>query len=507
MTLPEAFSDPTDLDALARGLDWADGVGFFFLVIDDIRLRDQALTDVGQRLQSRRIRRLSIDVDGGGLLDQLRQLRPKPEPADVIAVTGIEKQLRDDRPVESPFIRSLNVTRDGFGKVVSGPLLFVIPKFVLRLLSEGAPDFFSTRSGVYAYEGQLAAEPISHDGHSLHGVGIDLPDLERIERIADLEELYAAYSKRRDSPASRDQYLRVALRLTDLLISRGQFARATEVAEEAYSLASEADEGALEPALQLADIALRTRNLVRARQWTEAADRIVKRIGDRETQLRMSRTLGSIASVERRFGEAAEYYRQGLEIAEELKDPHAIARFLLDLGSTEKQMGDVDSALAYLRQAHAVAEGAADARLSAGVLAEEAKALTALGRLLEAEEVLHRSIGVYESLNEVHELIDAYDLLGRLGMAQERPSDAERAFRHSRTLNNASGSIPWKELRSLTGLIQARLAQDDHLEAAKLAREALALIERIRGELPDTETLEMTLRRLLGQLETPPATR
>ena len=233
--LIDLFTDPSDIDALARGLDWTKSIGFFFLVIDDLEVRDQAIEAVAQRLHRRHIRRVTIQANDISLLDRLRQLRPRLDADEVVVVTGFENLLRDAEDDKAPVIRSLNVARDSFGRIVLCPILFVVPRFVIRMLAAGAPDFFSTRSGLYVFGEKTQPKRLRHQLLA-HDRALDLSFIELSERIEDLEGMLFGLGLP-DTPETLQRYFRLAWRLTGLLINRLDLDRATEVATQAYSLA------------------------------------------------------------------------------------------------------------------------------------------------------------------------------------------------------------------------------------------------------------------------------
>ena len=120
---------PTDLDVLARGIDLGNGVAFYFLVVDDVHLRDEAISDLNARLRRRHIRRVRVREQDNNLLDVFRKLQ-QSRPDEVLVITGIENVLQE--ALDAPFIRSLNAARDAFAHVVKGPVLFVLPSFALK---------------------------------------------------------------------------------------------------------------------------------------------------------------------------------------------------------------------------------------------------------------------------------------------------------------------------------------------------------------------------------------
>ena len=95
---------------------------------------------------------------------------------------------------QNAFIANLNVTRDSFPQLLSCPLVLWLPEYAVGKLMNGAPDFFSVRSGVFFFENDLnllqhQVSEISGDYREIDGLFFE----ERQQRLTTLEELLTEY--------------------------------------------------------------------------------------------------------------------------------------------------------------------------------------------------------------------------------------------------------------------------------------------------------------------------
>lgn len=505
MSTSTAISLLSDLDALARGLDWASGAGFYFLVVDNLRLREKAISDVRDRLQKRRMRFLPILSSRHGLLDQLRRITPL-QPAEVLVVTGIESLVRDaSEDATIPFVRNLNATRDAFRLVAPCPILFVVPTFVLAVLATGAPDFFSTRSGVYHYMEKADPEMWRIPQPLVRGSGIDLPSDEIIQRIADVEQMLAMLPVL-ESPNTRHMYFGFAQRLTDLLLSQFDLDRATAVATDAYELAGDAQpEQALQFALRLGQIAALRGDVDGAERYVDVVAAIAARIGGSSSAILALGIRAHADSLRGRFDDAARAYEEALKLSREMADSATCARFEMALGNIRRQQGRAEEAVHHLRRSEKLAETAGERPLLAEIRKDLATSLLQTGRLLEADEAIETSIREFERAGDNVQLSLALTELGDIRTAQVRFAEAEETYQRSLEKVEASRILPSRALQPLLRLIDLKKKQGDAPAAAEMAERALALIDRTRLEIPDATAVENALRSVLNELRGAPA--
>jgi tetratricopeptide (TPR) repeat protein len=481
---PKAGS--SDLEILSRGIDLGKGVAFYYLVVDDALVRDQAIAELASLLRRRRIRRIRIREGDDNLLDLLRQL-PSRRPDEVIVVMGIENVVQDS--AGAPFIRSLNAARDAFAKAVQGPVLFVIPSYVLKLIVAGAPDFFSAQSGTDFYKSSTERwrPQILHQS-----VGRDLPATEGRDITEEAEQLLAQLH----SDKSPEAYLRRSRRLVDLLLSQYHIDRAEEIASEAFRLAKKTDpRQALQFASYLAQIARLRGDMSAARRFADEVGILARHMGDSASELR-ALWLAADSSDPDDPG-IERLYLEALNIADRIADVRSAAQIEMSLANLNLKRGKADLALKWLTRAQVDTEKLGDRPLLAEILSTKAAALVGVGRLAEAEDVVRQSIRVFERIGDTVQLSMGFVELGDVYLAQGLLESAEEAFRRSLDLVQKSAALPTRAIVPLLRLVNIKLQRNDASGAEGLAREALSLIEQFRNELPDSESVERELRKLM----------
>ncbi|WP_018349645.1 AfsR/SARP family transcriptional regulator [Longispora albida] len=223
-----------------------------------------------------------------------------------------------------------------------------------------------------------------------------------------------------------------------------------------------------------------------ARAWREASEltaAAARRIGDVESEARAMLDLGGAHGRARRFGEARECLRRGLELAAGLD----VERFLLDgLGITALSEGEHDEALACLSRSLALHQAIGD-RVAAGITLHNLGDLSVeLGRYAEGVErltaclVLRRENG--DLTGETRTLLSlgrACSALGDTGAGLAYYAEGLRLCRQT-----GSRLHEWNALLArapvLAGLGQADQARAD-LETA------LALCEELGDEAGEAE--------------------
>jgi tetratricopeptide (TPR) repeat protein len=478
----------SDLDVLARGIDLGKGVAFYYLVVDDALVRDQAIAELATLLRRRRIRRTRIQQGDDNLLDLLRRL-PSGRQDDVIVVTGIENVVRDSS--SAPFIRSLNASRDAFGKAVRGPVLFVLPSYALKLIVAGAPDFFSAQSGTDFYKGrtQRMRPEVLHQS-----VGRDLSSTESREITEQSEQLL----EQMHSGKSPEVYLRRSRRLVDLLLSRHQIDRAEGIALQALTLARNSNpRQALQFASYLSQIARLRGDMSEARRFADEVKTLARYLGDSASELRALWLAADSSDPDDPGTE--QLYLEALSLANETADIRSAAQVEMSLANLNLKHGNADLALNWLTRAQVETERLGDRPLLAEILSSKAAALVGVGRLAEAEDAVRQSISEFERLGDTVQLSMGCIELGDVYLAQGQMDRAEEAFRRSLDLVQKSPALPTRAIPPLLRLVDIKLQRNDVPAAEGLAREALLLIERFRNELPDSESVERDLRKLIEE--------
>ncbi|RYD85124.1 MAG: tetratricopeptide repeat protein [Verrucomicrobiaceae bacterium] len=144
--------DTQSIRALARALKRAKGFSLFLVRCDSSTVRDKAIADLRVEVPHLAIRTIRVPIGTRSLLEILKK-EVNPKDREVVNVIGIEDWLsKESNPSRSSIIKNLNASRNYFPDVLKGPLVIWVPDFLLAALIEGAPDFFSVRSGLYGFD-------------------------------------------------------------------------------------------------------------------------------------------------------------------------------------------------------------------------------------------------------------------------------------------------------------------------------------------------------------------
>lgn len=386
-TLDEA----AELSALVRALELAEGFSLIFVCCNQAPQRERLMKEVQSRLPNLNLQFINFRGPIDHLLDSLRERLTTPMP-DAIFVSGLEYSL----PViaeahTAPLIANLNASRNSFPQTLSCPLVFWAPEYVLTAIAQGAPDFFSIRSGVYFF----ASTPAEMAGlvHSLSlnnaNEAANLPLAEKKSRIAALESLLSDYESLPHDQRDYQAELRLHFQLGNLLLLLGAY----EMAMKHY-----------ERSLHLSE-----------------------RLGDRAVLANALLNIGNIQYFRGEYGAALEQYKQSLAIFEEIGDPTGVASLLNQIGVIHQERGEYEAALDQYQQSLAIKEqlsnraGVASSLHNIGIVHQNR------GKIAEALEYHQRSLAIAEELGDrsgiassLHQIGNLYYLRGEYAQALEQ---------------------------------------------------------------------------------------
>lgn len=475
--MPDTEFEAHELHALIRSLELVRGTSFYFVVIEDFSECELVLRRIGESLKTRRIRLIRVRSRTNNLLDTLRSEAPF-ESHEVVIVLGLEHVIRDAADVHNPIIRNLNAARDSFRPVIDVPIVFVVPTHVLAAIASGAPDFFSTRSGVYTIGAEEQAFGI---GVSLSELlsdleGQDLTDTERQRRIEDLRE---SVRQLRHRPTSLAYYL-AAGDAAETLARANEREAAREIALEALAAADDYPHQALRFLDILTRLDLLDDRIESARAWLDRAMLLATDDGDPALLL----SLQELSAILRwRTGDLAgaeEALQRSVAAAERDNNLSALAIGLRNLGIVHLERRDFMSAVDILRRALATAQRVGDHALMADIASTTSRALHRAGFAVEAEELLRQSLATLERIHDPARLALAYGELGQILLSQRRLGEAEAALRRAMNLADHARVAPSHRIPYLFGLSDVAIAQGDDDAALEHLRTARTLVQRGR---------------------------
>lgn len=239
MRKPSPFDLPPDLEgqenALTTALQIVRGFALYFVVSEPSRVRPRLMDAVETRLAGKTIQRITVPPGSVNLLHVLGQGLTDPLP-DIVFVDGLESSVYGAAdPRSHPLLLNLNATRNNLYALLPRPVVLWVPLFVLKAITDAAPDFISVRSGVYPFpldpeERQAMAAAAAALGQTrVLGLGHS----ERDSRIAEMQGLLSEY---RSLPIRERNPLDEALILNQLGVAYttlGNYAEAEPLYNEA----------------------------------------------------------------------------------------------------------------------------------------------------------------------------------------------------------------------------------------------------------------------------------
>lgn len=453
---PTLLDEETELLALARSLQFAEGFKLIFVRCNQAQHRQRLIETLRAKHPRLNIRQLTLDKPITHLLDFLRASPAEPQ-ADAVFVSGIEYSL----PVAAeayatPFVANLNAARNSFPRVVSSPLVLWIPEYVLAAFMLGAPDFFSVRSGVY-YFAATPGETMETANALTAGTSTDADNLslaEKQERVEAIKILLADYEALPAGQRDLNTEKRLHFRLDALLFGLGMYDSARHHSQHLLDTARQTDDLFSEGAA-LNNLG---RVFYQQGQWDEAiamyeqASQIAEKIGNQDGKVASLCNLASIYSQQQRWEEAQRIYEQCIEINRSLGD-RADEGWLLG-----------NLAIIFANQ----------------------------GEYATAEETYRRSVEIAREIGNQAGESTVIINLGVMYEKQGRLSEAENSYRQSLEIARRIG-MRQEEWRALSYLAYLRHVQGDLKGGIELRRQAVEVLKK----MDDARNLTWAQTRLL----------
>lgn len=392
------------------------------------------------------------------LLDELRREFAKKKP-EAVFVYGLESSMpKADTAYKTPFVLNLNAARNSFPLVVDCPVVLCIPDYGIRAIMNGAPDFFSVRSGVFYFENdreyiaKQTSEAISLSQSDFNALSFE----ERRNRIKNLQDLLADHESLPNHERDAEAELQLKDKLAHAYYASGQFADSEKLRLELWNRANE-EKNESEIAFQANELALLYQALGK---YTEAEPLFRKALEIREKGLGEDHTdtatgynnLAGLYNLQARYEEAESLYKKALEI-------------------NKKALGEDHTSIAF----------------GYNNLAELYRSL---GRYEEAESLYKKSLEIREKvLGEDHpDAATGYNNLALIYKLQGRYEEAEPLFKKALEIDEkVVGENHPNTAASYNNLAGLYRAQGRYEEAESLYKKSLEIKEKIFGENhPDT---------------------
>lgn len=497
-------SNEAGLARLVRLLAVKRGFQLFVLVCSDPQERDRLIARLREApsLTGRQVLRVDLAEHGPSAA----------APADVPALEArlqaeadtdaIVHLVNGDGWLQPTRIAELNLHRNALAAQVPASLLWWLPEVTVTELARGAPDVWSWRSAVVAFEGLAAAAGVAEFGSTSPPVAKDWLEVSRMSagdketRLVDLEQML---------PQIKSPELRQGLswELADILVERGRLDDALKVLQT--QIMPTLSNGTREQALtwgRIADIFVTQGHLDEAlRIRTEKELPVYEKLGDGHES---AVTLGKIADILMVRGDLNEGLRvlskEVLPAFEKQGDVRSRVVALSRIADILMVQGELDKALRIRTEEELpVYEKLGDIREKALTLGKIADILTARGELDEALRILNQEVlPALEKLGDVRSKAVTQGMIATILMTR---GDLDEALR-IRTEEELPVYEKLGDMRSqavahakIGILLQRRKAPGDMAESRRLLD--LALAEAHRLQLPQgISTIESWLQRL-----------
>lgn len=191
----QTLDEQRQMRNLANAIELADSFSLLFVRCNQRPRQQEIIEELKARLTDLNIKIIFLDHQIEHLLDEL-QTRLGDEKPDAIFVYGLESSFpKADEAANSPFVVTLNHSRNSFKKILDCPLVLFLPEYALSAIYHGATDFYSIRSGVYLFSAkaeeteQLITTHISQGYWESQGLLFE----ERQSKIKTIENLLTEY--------------------------------------------------------------------------------------------------------------------------------------------------------------------------------------------------------------------------------------------------------------------------------------------------------------------------
>ena len=411
------------------------GFQFFILVCPDPRERDRLIGQLAATPEIAERPTLRIDLAEQG--------SAASAPADVSTLedrlhaeageNGLVHLVNGDGWLNPDRLAELNLHRNALAARVNAALLWWLPEPTVVSLAKTAPDLWSWRTAVVAFEPAPASERPALQPEALQPSAFmvlqQMPQQLREARIAELQGMV-------DAVGDPEQRLALVLEWADLLISLGQLSEALIVLRtDGLTSAANAHQENGRALVQgrVADILTTRGELDEAQRIrTEEQLPVYERLGDVRAK---AITQGKIADILTARGEFDGALRirteEQLPVYERLGDVRSKAITQGEIADILTARGQLDEALRiYTEEELPVYEHLGDVREKAITQGKIADILTARGQFDEALRIrTEEQLPVYERLGDVRELLVGRANLALTLLQRAAPGDQAEARR------------------------------------------------------------------------------
>jgi tetratricopeptide (TPR) repeat protein len=243
----QTFDDERQMRSLVNAIAFADGFSLLFVRANQIPQQESLVNQIKANLPDKHIEVIRFDKPIESLLDELQKRLDGKKPDAIFCYNLNNSFPTSTDNFKSPFVVTLNHSRNSFKRTIECPLVLFLPEFAMASLYHGAVDFYSIRSGVYLFTPQavetdrLITQQISQNQWELSGLLVE----ERLNRIETIKKLLTEYQALPVSQRDIDKEYKLVLKLSTIYHISGNYEEAEKLCRNVIDYALESSDNLL----------------------------------------------------------------------------------------------------------------------------------------------------------------------------------------------------------------------------------------------------------------------
>jgi tetratricopeptide (TPR) repeat protein/CHAT domain-containing protein len=283
---------------------------------------------------------------------------------------------------------------------------------------------------------------------------------------------------------------------------RGNYPTALDYYQRALSAAQEANNIELEAGIlnSMGIAYIEIGSYSQALDRYQGALRAVQQLKDRDWERKALNNMGNVYRHLGLYPQALEYLQQSLRISQELKDARGQGNTLRNIGTVYLVLADYPKALKYYQEALQITQ-------KSGNRQEEAEALDNIGSAYEKLRMYEKAMAQYQEVLKICREIGYPQLeglaLNGMGDVYAHLGDYDKSVEHHQLALKVGTDIHYAQIiwYSHVGLARSLEQQNKLADALDHYRQSIEEIEKVRGQLLETEYRTGFLQRRLEVYE------
>lgn len=178
-----------------------------------------------------------------------------------------------------------------------------------------------------------------------------------------------------------------------------------------------------------------------ALDYAERARHLFASLGNSRLIAGILNNIGIVHAAKEEWPQAIEHFRQSYDIFEKVSDESGLAHVLTEVAKYHRHCQEYDQALQLCRRALDIVFKSSDKAEEARITLVQGSIYSATGEYTEAEQVLWRSVRLFEDLGTLDELASAYSELGKVVLHRDPVAAAELLLKSTDLFKKAHGLV------------------------------------------------------------------